>query len=279
MLFTTGFIVFLTVFVLSSIVIFTIINKKKFKKKQKIGLMWLILLRDFLSHIQQHRGLTTGYLNGDLSLEHRINELQIKLDSDITEIYSIDSWMFDNENWRSIVDHWGRLKENVKTNTIDNNLVQHGKLIRNILYIIEEMAEDHKLLQLDNIDQYGVDFIWKNLLEATEYMGQARALGTGISASKVCGSVEKIKLNYLMGKIKESEKLIIGVFPNTESVHFNIGLLLDTIEKNFFQNDDSQHLISANEYFDLATKALNGVYSEYDSVVADLKASLSGGKA
>lgn len=242
-------------------------NKTTLKNKQRIGLQWLILLREFLSHTQQHRGLTTGYLNGDFSLEQRINQLHTQLKKDIQHIETIDEWVSENDNWNAIKDHWQRLKDGYKHNTIENNLTQHGCLIRNILYLIEEMAEDHQLLRLENIDQFGVDFVWRNLLETTEYMGQARALGTGISASQSCCSVDKIKLNYLKDKITESGKLITKTFPNSDSVHTNIILLLNTIESNFFQKSPTDTLISANEYFDLATKALNGVYAEYDSTV------------
>lgn len=247
-----------------------VINQKNqvlMKKKQRTGLQWLLLLRGFLSHTQQHRGLTTGYLNGDQSLEQRIEQLHQSLMSDIKKIENIDEWITENENWNSIKDHWLRLKRGYKTNTMENNLTQHGCLIRNILYLIEEMAEHHQLLRLDNIDEFGVDFIWRNLLETTEYMGQARALGTGISASQSCSSVDKIKLNYLKDKITESGHLITKTFPKADSVHKNISLLLSTIETNFFQKNSRDTLISANEYFDLATKALNGVYDEYDHTV------------
>ncbi len=252
-----------------SILVFYVLSKKlrSQKEKQAYGVIWLHHLRHLLADIQQHRGLSSGYLNGDVNLMPRIEDLQKKIGQDIKQVNSINQWIICNNNWLAISSHWSRLKDQYTSNTIANNLQQHGKLIRNLLYLVEEMAEEHHLLHLESVSGVDIDFIWKDLLETTEYMGQARALGTGIAASGNCGSVEKVKLHYLKDKIKSSGASLAQQLPNANKASKSIGLLLTTIDKNFIHGLPDSHFISAEEYFNIATTALNGIYEEYDKLI------------
>lgn len=240
-------------------------RKKRMSEKQQIGLQWLKHLRNLLSSIQQHRGLTTGYLNHDKSLLGRIEKLQRTIILNIKQVNSVDEWMIKNHNWEKITLHIQRLSKSFKNNSIENNLQQHNKLIRNVLYIIEEMAEEHHMLDISSIENIDIEFIWKDLLETTEHMGQARAIGTGIAASGKCSSVEKIKLKYLTEKINHNGKQLVKQLPHANNVSSNITLLLKTIDNNFIARNDDNIIISASEYFDIATSALNGIYDEYDN--------------
>ena len=86
------------------------INKKKHRKdRQMLGLAWLRNLRVLLSYIQQHRGMSTGYLNGGVTLKNEIDSLQKKVNNEITNISQLNSWMNINSNWQSIIQHWLRL--------------------------------------------------------------------------------------------------------------------------------------------------------------------------
>lgn len=255
----------LLIILLTSIFLISTQRRAILLEKQHIGLQWLKHLRILLSSIQQHRGLTTGYLNGDSSLLDRIQVLQQNINININNVNRVDEWISKNRNWTTITEHIQRLSKNFKTNSISNNLQQHNKLIRNILYIVEEMAEEHHMLDITPAANIDVEFIWKDLLETTEHMGQARAIGTGVAASGQCSSVEKIKLRYLTDKINHSGEELLNQLPNASNVASSIALLIDTIDKNFIAPNEEQPFISASEYFDIATSALDGIYQEYDN--------------
>lgn len=243
-------------------------HKRLRAMKQAVGLQWLHSMRLLLANIQKHRGLSTGYLKGDHGLQDKIDVLQTTITQNFQEIESVDTWLSDNESWQSIREHWQRLQLRYTELEVENNLTQHGKIIRNTLYLIEEMAEAHCLLRISNIDLYGYDFIWKDLLQAVEYMGQARALGTGVAASGSCDSVERIRLNYLKEKINAATASLWKKMPYCPDSKRTVEFLLLSLDTDILQHRTT---IAANDYFDLATQAIESLYGEYDKTVSSLK--------
>ena len=109
------------------------------------GLNYVRVMRILLTHVQQHRGLTTGFLNGNQDAKAEIQALQHKIRKEIVEVNNLGVWVQANEKWRSILDHWSRLSSHYASGEAMNNLKQHNQLIANILYFIEDIADAHHL--------------------------------------------------------------------------------------------------------------------------------------
>jgi len=220
--------------VLICCVVFVLLIKAKTKKKlhytQALGVLWLRSLRNFLSKIQKHRGLSNAYINGDRTKLAEIERLEATIAEDIFQISNVDRWITSNDRWSGLVEHWSRLKSHFrKSEDAQNNMLQHNRLIQNTLYLIEEMADEHSLLSLTG-DASNLEYLWRDLLHAIEYMGQARAVGSGITAKKNCSSVERIRMNYLYKKIEENCLGITSKLPQGDMAEREIRSLLSTID-------------------------------------------------
>lgn len=249
------------------IVVAVYIRKKQREQRQAIGVAWLQSLRVLLSHIQQHRGLSTGYLNGSHELMGQIHEVQGAISRDIKTVAALDDWMEHNSRWESITQHWARLSGRFQNNDVDNNLTQHNKLIQNMLYLIDDMAHDHDLLLLKSYNEKPLHFAWRDLLTAAECIGQARAIGTGVVAAKHCDTVSRIRLNYLCQKIERMTQAAWREMPPSESQKDKLSSLITCINADLIRTKPS---ISVTDFFHVASSALDGLHEQYDSIVQQL---------
>jgi hypothetical protein len=236
--------------------------------RQRLGLSWLQSLRVFLASIQRHRGLTTGYLSGSDSLMAEVVALQQKVGKDIGVIACIDPWMEENARWQAITQHWARLAGRFESNNVDNNMNQHNALIQNILYLIDDMAQEHDLLLLHSRNGTPLHLVWRELLLAAEYVGQARALGMGVVAAAHCDSVNRIRLKYLCQKVEENTGRVWRKIKPQGDSQTQVERLLLCISEDVIRNAPS---ISPADYFLTASSALDGLHEHYDKIVEDIK--------
>ncbi|GGA79809.1 hypothetical protein GCM10011369_22240 [Neiella marina] len=226
------------------------------------GIDWLQQLRKLLTSVQQHRGLTNGYLNGDDSAKIRIAELQRQISQVIAKLNQQGQWIKRSERWSSIQDHWARLSTNYINHQASYALEQHNRLVMNVLHLIEDCAEQHHLQELQLTSNQPAEELWKSTLFNAEYIGQARALGTGVAASAHCGSVERIRLKYLHSKLEEYQLSVA-----TSQIKGKLSPLLSSMEANVMVSHPS---IKPADYFALATEALDTVLVGFDQGLEQL---------
>jgi len=252
------FIFFIVPFCALSVAIFNVAKRKSIEEKLfRKGILYLKNMRSLLMYIQQHRGLSNSYLNGNLKAEIDIERLEILIEKEIVDISAIEGWISINSKWESIVDHWGRIHARYKNIDAEMNLKQHNLLIANLLYFIDDLAYVHHLGQLGVIDATDTD--WRNLLFMAEYIGQVRALGMGALTKGYCSSVLRIQLNHLKGKIASN------INPNwAELIKSDFAHLLQIIEAQVMIDAPT---ITPAEYFTLATGCIEHVLLEFDRQV------------
>lgn len=235
------------------------------KKKQAArlfsqGIEYIKLLRGLLTSIQQHRGLTTGYINGKINVKPDIDVLDVRIKRLFLDVERAGSWMLDNVKWSSLVDHWTRLASSYLQGDADQNFKQHNILIANLLYLIDDVADAHHLSKLSGD---AMDTDWRYLLSIAEYIGQARALGTGVAAKGDCSSVLRIQLNHLRNKIASS---VDSSWPEKSRV--DIHYLLNCIESQLIVDKPS---IDARDYFNLASRCIEHVLEQFDRQIERLQ--------
>ncbi|USD67822.1 hypothetical protein [Vibrio sp. SCSIO 43136] len=235
-------------------------SKSKELKQFEQGLNCLLLYRQLLGLIQQHRGLSNGVLCGDNELQKRISPLQGDIQRLVQRINHNHAWLAKQENWLAISEHWQRLSKSFTEQTASNNLQQHNKLIANVLFLIDDIAEQHRLYELKDKDNRSIRYLWQDLLVTAENIGQARAIGTGVAAAQTCTSVDRIRLSYLHQAI---ERVSTGN---------KTAKLLDTIQQEVILD---QPLVKAQAYFELATQALEEVFNDFDASLAQAQQSMN----
>jgi hypothetical protein len=146
-------------------------------KIQRQGLLNVRALKQLIYFIQQHRGMTAAYLNGKKEILTKIKTIRQHIQENIRENeLTFDK---DNERWHSFLDHWQRLSTG--SASADNSFDQHTLLINNILYLLEDEAEKGLLFSqfLPQFPQAG--YVWREVIGATEMIGQARAIGVSVA--------------------------------------------------------------------------------------------------
>lgn len=243
-------------------------QKRKAREEQQRGVNWLAELRLLLSHMQRHRGLSSGLLAGNKELEREIEQIQNKIRRDCETINGIGQWIQENERWLGIEQHWRRLSQSYRTLHIDNSLQQHNKLITNLLFLIEDTAEAHHLRLLDD-NGARLSFIWRELLVAAEHIGQARALGTAITASGRCDSVSRIRLAYLENKIRETTEQAWRNLETPSQTRLQVDMLLRCIQEDVMTDTPT---LSSQAYFEKASQCLEAVLGQFDHEIQAIDA-------
>jgi hypothetical protein len=268
---STVSVLLISIFALLTFIIYwELCHRQRSKQRLVSGLIWLKHFRSLMILVQQHRGLSNGYLCGDQSLQSRIQPLQSKINQAIHQLEQGGDWLANNPDWPNIKHHWGRLSEGFKYLTPSNSLEQHTKLIMNVLYLIDDCAEQHRLYEMKDKQQRSIRYLWQTLLVTIENIGQARAVGTGVAAAGVCNSVDRIRLSYLHQAIDG-----VQVETSDRSASNAVTQLLNVLEQRV--NIDNP-AVSANEYFDIATLALEEVLQHFDNALHELEISVTGVK-
>lgn len=241
-------------------------SKKNRRARQAKGLQWLSSFRELLSHIQKHRGLTSGYLNGGASLKLDVELMQSEVSLDLKSITRIDDSIESNSRWCGLTQHWARLAGNYETHTISHNLSQHNMLIKNVLYLIDDLAQECDLLLLKSRDQKPLHLYWRELLSAAEYIGQVRAIGVGVSTAEHCDSISRIRLNYLSEKIEGNTRRLWKELGDDPKQAVCIEQLLECIAQQLVLEKPS---VAPSEFFELATAAIDSLLDQFDRLVKD----------
>lgn len=159
----------------------------------------LALLRALISGFQRHRGLSNGLMCGDTGLRDELIATRDALDSHIRRAGKIGT--SHRDSWLAISDHWSRLRE-LRARSQADNLAQHDLIIRGTIFLMEDVAGDLDLVRGRRELRY-LPCIWREVIQAAEWAGQARALGTGMAAAGQCHAGQRIRLRFLYHKIQE----------------------------------------------------------------------------
>ncbi|GIC76538.1 nitrate- and nitrite sensing domain-containing protein [Moritella sp. F3] len=220
------------------------------------GLIKLNVMRKLLTRMQQHRGLSNGILHGEEDLKPRLIAVTEKVNQLNIEIADMYPDLSDNERWQAMRDHWQRLAADYFNLNIRNNLEQHNKLVLNLLYLINDIAFDNKLHQLNNNNSESIQFLWQELLFTAESIAKIRAIGTGIAAAKVCTRAERIRLSYLCQSLEQS----INIQKNPDYL-LKISYLLKVIDTEIMI---SRPTIKADRFFNIATESIDMILISFD---------------
>ena len=229
-------------------------------------------LKTLLILIQQHRGLSTGFINGDTNLQTSIDIKRSELDRQWDLIERTFPEIKEDQLFSGIASHWQRLKTRWSKQTASNNIEQHNRLILNLLYLIENHAEQN--IALAKFCRHsGLDVIWNELLDTIEALGQARAIGMSMVAAKQSSAVERVQLNFLLEKVtlrmNKLRECLVRPVSDDHSIKAidkywandylckadkSVAVLFNLIEQHLFKNriDD----LASDHFFQLASAAI-----------------------
>lgn len=244
-------------------------RRQQIRQRQRDGVELLVQLRTLLQHTQKHRGASYGALNGDQQLQQSLAGVAAAVNQAIVQVDCLPQ-LACQDHWLAYRDHWQRLHSNNLKLEAENNLQQHNRLISVLLYLIEDVAEQANLDELASTenDIHNLTSIWRDLPRTAELVGQARVLGSGILAEGKAGTVDKIRMRFVRGKLQE----YIDAEQNGEQALLH---LVSVIDQQILADSPAQQngasALNASDYFELSSRAMEPFFASMDAGIGRLK--------
>ena len=235
-------------------------------------------LRSLLEKIQQHRGMVNLYLKGDQSFKPKIITLQEEINQQFNrlkkEVENTASYL---DKLNEISSGFDSLQAGSFTMSSEECIAGHEALIQSLLIFMLVVAEQNQLVRDNNFSNKYINIIWRLIPITAESLGKVRALGSGVAALGYSSALERVKLGFLVNKIRMSINLIlkqINTLPDASNqackaykkMHTDLFEFSDLIEKELIVATNPN--IEATRFFDEATCLLAELFSLYDSAVA-----------
>jgi len=247
------------------------------RRQIQLNIQQLTLLRALISGFQRHRGLSNGVLCGDASLSQDLAVARQGLDRHIRAAEELDSTYRDA--WNSLIDHWSRMREGRNSNPA-NNLAQHHLIIRNSIFLMEDVASEIDLSE-GRAELSYLSCIWREVVQAAEWAGQARALGTGIAAAGQSSAEQRVRMRFLYQKIELLAGTAFAILQRHANEHPQADMFrlqyreqvvadfLRCIKQELLGQE--QPVIAAKAYFQRATQAIDELLALVDASLAQLQ--------
>ncbi|MBR9869171.1 MAG: hypothetical protein GYB20_14620 [Oceanospirillales bacterium] len=267
----------LTVCILSigTLLFFFVLYRRMHRQQQqqlRSAIEQLRLLRVLLADFQKHRGLSTGILSGDSSLQNDLSITRNQLDKSISQALQLETR--HQPQWHILIKQWQQIRQGSESNPAAN-LLSHHELIRNTTFLIEDIASELDLSS--NSAQLGnLSCIWREVVQTAEWTGQARALGTGIAAGKASSAAQRVRLRFLHAKIKQLSTHAFVTLAQSETGLLNLQQPQHTINEFLLCLEEEllnceYPKIEAKLFFDQATLAINDLLGMLDAALTDLQ--------
>jgi len=253
-------------------------------RSQQLGAQYNNELKDFLNHMQQHRGMTGSYLSGDKSYEEQIKAKQTEIEQTIQlinnnqELYR--TVVNDQGYWNQATGKWNNIKGEILTLDVNTSFEKHTDIINIVLELIDTVGIESELSLDTQIDRHHlIEAVVTDLPLLSEDMGQMRAKGASIINSGTITSDERMELLALHG----SARLKLATLQDNLSVAMNynenlvplISPLLDRLlpaATTYFEYANNSIIETdvlpnaSREYFEIATSAINIEFDMYEAI-------------
>ena len=244
-------------------------NVKTIHEEKFCSLTLIIILKDLIKNMQQHRGISYSVLNHNRSKISDLVLIETRIEQSSQRLKSLYSANNVADHWLAFQDHWQRLRQNNLFIEAEYNLEQHNRLINVLLFIVEDLMENNHWQDIDNNELAGDAKTLQSLLSTAEWIGQARALGSGILAAGNIESVERIRMNFLKEKLQHC----LTTYDFSDECIQPLTEFIELIESAILKSSDES--ISSSEYFDKATVTIESYMQTFDALINKVKLSMT----
>ena len=261
--------------------------------QERKGVVYLHPTLDLLQHMQQHRGAANTYLAGSSSFKPTMLQKQAAIADDIAAIDAVEN-LYGTEfqsadRWQSIKTDWQNLVKQVDVLTPGDSFDRHTALIAKILAFRIYIANVSKMALDSNLDiYYLMSATVKSYPQASENLGQLRAIGSGALVDGMISEKERAQLEVLnqlaSSNANAAQEDIQQTFlynPTqrtrleavTQTAMAEQKSLLDLVKTQVLNTDPIT--LTSKSFFDTASKAVDAqlaVVDELDKAADDLLA-------
>lgn len=263
-------------------------------KNEQTGLVYIKSVRQVIEPVQKHRGMMSAYLNGASNFGDRIYSQRQVVDTSMEELKRINQ-RYGNELaleqvYSKLIKQWQLIKNTSMGLTAAQSIKIHNMLVERLLNLIAEVANAADITLDPELDTYQIGVTLVNgLPNMLENMGQARAVASGVAAKgKFENKSVYTRLAILANNIdlyfKDVSSSLNAVYQvnhslaeelkaATDSNYNAIVGMQDLLKKQLLHADTIR--VSSKEIFDNATRAINGSYALFDTLLPKMQEILS----
>ncbi len=175
-------------------------------EQELAGLQMLKPLNRMVQTMQQHRGLSSGVLNGNEAMKATRAGKEKEVDAALAEVAAVLSpALREQPVWRKVSEEWQTIRRDGLTWAPADNLRRHSEMIAQALVLMVDVA-DATQLTLDSTQDtyYFMDTVVVKMPAMLEPLGIVRARGTGVLASKALAPQMRIDLAALISQISST---------------------------------------------------------------------------
>lgn len=160
--------------------------------------------------IQLHRGISAALLGGGDSMRDRLATLEKEVVATFNAMEQVlPASLTSTEDFQLISSNWEQLRKAGLHLTMAENFAAHTHLIEQ-LQLFEVFVADEYNLTLDPelTTFYLINTATKKLPHTLEHLGQIRAYGTGILASKHINEIQKAEFKIMTAELDDALRLL-----------------------------------------------------------------------
>ena len=160
------------------------------------GLQMVKPLNRMAQFMQQHRGLSSGVLNGNEAMKDK----RAAKEKDVVEALaaadaSLAAALREHQTWKSIRQDWDEIRAQGLSWSAPDNIKRRTQMIAKVLLFMTEVADANELTLDPAMDTYYfMDTVVSKMPAMLEQLGIARARGTGVLTKKELAPQMKIDL-------------------------------------------------------------------------------------
>ncbi len=277
--------VFIPLTILSYLLISSLDKEINLHESERAGLSYIKNIRPMIAEVQQHRGMTAAYLNGDQSFKAKIVQKRKEVDAALTLLADTDHALgtrFSTEDkLTSIKRQWSEIKDNSLTMQTAEAIGAHTQLIEDLLTLTIFISDESEITLDPVLDTYYLgDALVNKLPMLTEAMGQSRAIGSGVAAAGELKPAQAIKLSVLVDRIAANNRSLSAGLDSAMEFNPEVTAALkqyveqsnnairniEQLLKEKILNAD-QITISSSEVFSASTQAIDQAFLLFDKAL------------
>jgi hypothetical protein len=241
------------------------------------------LLR-LLRLLQQHRGLSSGWLAGNggfagrmLARRQEIEEVLGDLVALVGRGRGLSASGLSPQRLGLFRRRWGDTVADLQQSTVEQNIAEHGFLIAEILEWLSSLAEGRFFGGGEDPLVIGIGRNFAQRLPAlSEFLGQARAIGSSVAARQACSPVARVRLVFLIARAEailaqawEAGAANPAERPAAEAARKAVGAMTALVRTRMLLS--SGIAVSADTYFEVATAAIDAVFAWAEDCGRDME--------
>ncbi|MDK9725726.1 MAG: methyl-accepting chemotaxis protein [Sterolibacteriaceae bacterium MAG5] len=198
-----GVVGFIAIAILLSQLIFKLSESITATRAEMAGIQTVKPLQKLIQFAQQHRGLSSGVINGDASLADK----RAAKEKDVTEVFlavekTLTPGLAQSPEWTGMKSDWEQIRSGGLALPAPENFARHTAAIRRMLDFLSRVGEESKLvLDPDLASSFITGMVIQRMPETLEPLGQLRARGTGILAKKAISEPQRVEVSRLVNEI------------------------------------------------------------------------------